>query len=259
MILMNSNHSFNLLLVVSLALSLFAAPVAAVSIAESGVPQEAQAGSEVSATFTLTELYKESSNEWTLGGETELENVSWTATKYGLDDSQLSKESYGGQSFSADVKAADDVTRVEVTVTGTVPTVEEFTYDPAESFTLATLSRQQGENTEQLESWETHHYTEQSKQAREAISSAESAIEQAGGDEDAQQQVNRAISSYNNGNFENAVDLAQDAEQSATDSKQSQERTQLLLYGAVGVVALLAVVGGVFYWRSQQDTYDKLR
>jgi hypothetical protein len=259
MTLMNLSHSFKLLLVVSLAVSLVAAPAAAVSVAEDGVPQEAEVGSEVTATFTLTELYKDSSNEWTLAGETELENVSWTVKKFGLDDSQLDKESFGGSEFTADVAADDDVTRVEVTVTGTVPAVENFTYSPEETFQLASLSRQQGDNTEELESWDVHHYTKDSKEARQAIAAAESAIEQAGGDEDAEKQVTRAISSYNNGNFENAADIAADAEESASSTKQSNERNELLLYGGIGAVALLAVVGGVFYWRSQQDTYDKLR
>ena len=33
----------------------------------------------------------------------------------------------------------------------------------------------------------------------------------------------------------------------------------MLLYGGVGLVALVLVVGGVLWYRSQQDDYDKLR
>lgn len=39
----------------------------------------------------------------------------------------------------------------------------------------------------------------------------------------------------------------------------ASQRTQLAIYAAIGVAALVAVFGGVYYWRSRQDTYDKLR
>lgn len=34
---------------------------------------------------------------------------------------------------------------------------------------------------------------------------------------------------------------------------------QLATFVGIGVVGLLAVFGGVYYWQSRQDTYDKLR
>lgn len=34
---------------------------------------------------------------------------------------------------------------------------------------------------------------------------------------------------------------------------------QLALYVGIGVLGLVAVFGGIYYWRAKQDTYDKLR
>lgn len=226
---------------------------AALSTSAEGVPESAEVGSEVTVTVTVEDPYTDAPDNWELQGETELENVSWTVTE--LDQGQqVSQDTYGGQSFSQALSRADGGDAVEVQITGTVPAIEEYSYEPAESTTLVRLSRKQGDNTNEIGNWTTRPYTAESQEARDAIDSASTAVEESGG-EDARRSLEQAISAYDNGVFENAVSNAEDAESTAQGAKQ----TQMLLYGGLGVVALAAVVGGVWYWRNQQDDYDKLR
>ncbi|SEO26046.1 hypothetical protein SAMN04487948_101393 [Halogranum amylolyticum] len=131
----NSSRCFSLLVACLVLLTTVAAPAAAVSVAESDVPDEAEVGSQVSATVTLDELYKDPQLEaWTLQGETELTDVTWTVTSYDQTGSKLDQQSADGQNASVDVAAADDVSEVRVKVTGTVPEVENYSYDPAQQF-----------------------------------------------------------------------------------------------------------------------------
>lgn len=238
-----------------LALLVGAAGVAgALSTSAEGVPENASVGSEVSATITIQDPYTEAPNQWELGGETGLTNVSWTVTE--LDQGQqISQETYGGQSFSRALARADGGDEVRIEVTGDVPAIENYSYRPAESTDVVRLSRTSGDNTQEVANWTTRPYTEQSQRARDAIASAEQAIESAGGGQDAQRSLQQAISAYNSANFENAVSNAEDAESAAEGAQQ----TQTLLYAGIGVVVLLVVIGGVYYWRQQQDDYDKLR
>lgn len=257
---MNSNPSSKLgaLLIVSALLFAAVTPAAAVSASGENVPDEAMVGEKVSATFTLTELYTDYES-WTLEGETDLRDVTWTVKQFDQAGNQVSQQSYDGQSFNESVSLDSDASEIRVRVTGTVPEVTEFSYDPEQSFTVASFTLvRQGGTQQALDDYSTHHFTAESKQARQAIDEAAAAVDGVD-NQQAQNQLNRAIEAYNNGNFDLALDLAQDAEQTARQAEQSRQRTQLALYGGLGVLALVAVFGGVYYWRSQQDTYDKLR
>ncbi|WP_255197283.1 DUF4398 domain-containing protein [Halorarius litoreus] len=247
-------------LVVSLLLLTAAVvPAAAVSTSKDGVPDETAEGSEVTATYRFTELYSEFET-WTLNGRTELSDVTWTVRKLDQAGNQINQTSYDGASFNESVDIGQDTAEIVVRVRGTAPTVENFTYDPAEQFTFARFQlRRQGGSNQQITADETHHFTEESKEARDEIESAQQAIDAAGGNQQAEQTLANAISAYNAGNFGNAVDLANQAEQRANQAQSSQNTTQLLLYGGIGLVVLLLVIGGLAYYRSQQDTYDKLR
>lgn len=249
---------FSKALAALLVLSLVATPVAAVSVTSEGLPEETQVQTETSATFTFTELYEDGAQEWTLDAKTNLTGAQWTVRKQKLGGDVVS-ESYQGSTFSTAVSSNEDVERVTVTVTGDTPQVGNFTYEPEETYLFAQFNKTVGDASNVVATDRVHHFTEQSKQARNAIESAQAAIDNAGGDGQAQQTLNNAISSYENGNFANAIDLANQAEQRATQKQQTSSRNQLLLYAGAGVVALLVVVGGVLYWRSQQDDYDKLR
>lgn len=243
--------------VAALVATLVATPVAAVSTDVDGLPADAEVGSEIEVTYTLTDLYEDGVNEWTLRGSTELTGVSWTVSKRKLSGDVV-RESYGGASFETSVSAAEDVDRVTVRVTGTVPAVEAWRYEPPERFLATRLVRVAGENENELGRWQVHHYTEESSEARAAIESARASM---GDDppEDAERSLEQAISAYEGGNFPNAIANAEDAERAAESARESRQRLQLLLYGAIGVVALLAVFGGIYYYQSRRDSYSQLR
>jgi hypothetical protein len=245
-----------------LIVSLAAAPTAvALSSSAEGVPGESQVGTEVSATFVVADPFTEAPDEWTLRGETELGNVSWTVTVIDQGD-QISQETYGNQSFNHSLTNSEGGDEVRVELVGAVPAIENYTYDPRETYRLAILSRVQGSNVQEIDAWTPHHYTEKSKEAREAIDAASAAIDEAGGNQEAEEQLQRAIRAYESANseadFENAIDLANDAEQKAEQAQQSRQTMQLALYAVGGLVVLLLIGGGIYDSRSQQDTYDKL-
>lgn len=227
----------------------------ALSTSAENVPSNTTVGSEVSATVTVADPFAEAPSQWELQGETELRNVSWTVTV--LDQGQqITQRSYGGQSFSQALTRAQGGDEVQISVTGTVPEIQNYTYNPTESTDVARLSRRTGDNTQEIGNWTTQPYTSESQEARDAIEAASRAIDEAGGGQEAERSLGQAISAYNNENFDNAVSNAEDARSAA----QGAQQTQMLLYGAVGVVVLvIVVVGGIWYYRNQQDDYDKLR
>lgn len=244
------------LLAVTIGLTL-AVPVAAVSTSASGVPDEAEVGTEVEATYTLTDLYEDGVNEWTLRGSTELDGVSWLVEKRKLSG-DTTTESYGGSSFETTVSATNDVDRVTVSVVGSTPAVEAWQYDPPEQFTMTRLVRIKGENENSLGTWEVHHFTADSAAARTAIDRAQDAVDD-DSPADAQRDLEQAVSAYEAGNFDNAISNAEDAEDAAREAQQARQRRQLLFFGGLGVLALLIVFGGVYYYQRQQQEYTELR
>ncbi|WP_226010777.1 hypothetical protein [Halomicrobium salinisoli] len=248
------------LAVALLVVALLATGVAsAFSVSAEGVPSSAAAGEEVSVTYTVDDPFTDAPNEWTLNGTTELENVGWTVTvlRAGnpIDDGETT---YGDQTFERDLSVDNNGDQVRIELTGEVPEVENFTYEPREQFVVASLDRVTGSNAEEFRNDTAHHYTENSSAARQAIEDAESAIESAGGHDEAENLRDSAVSAYEVGNFGNAQDLAQEAESKAESAQQSQQtmQTALMAVGALLVIALIG--GGIYYWRSQGDDYSKL-
>jgi cobalamin biosynthesis Mg chelatase CobN len=239
-----------------LVASLVAVPVAAISASADGVPSRQQVGEERRATFTLTDLYEDGSQEFTLRGQTDLEAANWRVRFVKLNGDTTS-ETFSGSSFETNVSSNDNVERVEVRVTGQAPEVENFTYEPAQSFEFARLEKVVGENVNTVDTWDVTHYTEASGGAREAIDAAGAAVAETNS-EQAEEQLNRAIRAYESGDFELATDLAEDAEATARQSQQSSQTTQLLIFGAIGVVALALVVGGALYLRGRSGPSDPL-
>jgi hypothetical protein len=233
-------------------LALAPATVAAIDASPDGVPDDAEVGSDVSASFTLTDLYGNATT-FTLQGETELTDVAWTVRRVRLDGS-TTRESFGGGSFQTTISSEDDVERVVVTVRGTVPGIQQYTYDPHQSFTMARLTQVTGENPQPIaEPWTVEHHTSDSRNARQAIDSAATAVEETGaGERDLQQ----AISAYENRNFANAVSNAEDAEAAAQGARRSARTTQLVLV-AVGAVVVVGLLGFAYY-RTRGDEYDRL-
>lgn len=261
--MMNSNHYSKLLtLVLAAALVASAAgTAAALSVSASGAPSEAEVGEDVSTTFTVERPFSEY-DQWTLNGQTELSDVTWTVKLYDQGGDKIGQQSYDGQSFNHTLEKSDAF-EVEVAIEGTVPEVTNFTYDPAQSLLLAELNQaRSGGSSDTLDDWEFRPYTQESAEARQAIESAEGAISDAESSgasvSDAEDTLSDAISAYDGENFGLATDLATKAEDNANSAQQSNQQTQLLMYGGLGLLALVLVVGGLFWYRSQQDDYDKL-
>ena len=246
-----------------------ATPAAAVAATAEGVPGETAVGDEVTSTFTITEPFKNPSLEqWTLYGQTEMGNVTWTVTLYDQTGSKVGQQSYDGANFTHEGISADSgVSEIRVRVVGTTPSIEQFTYQPKEEFVVATLQQvREGGTSNEIGSWSAHHYTAGtasepgSREARQAIQSAEAAIAGTNADtSEAEAVLDNAVSAYEAGNFGNAVDLANQAENNAKKARKSSERNELLIYGAGGLIGLLVLVGGgYFVYQSRQDDYDKL-
>ncbi|WP_128476506.1 DUF4398 domain-containing protein [Halorussus pelagicus] len=262
---MNSNHCSKLLALLLAATLVVSAvgPAAAMSASASGAPDEKQVGEDVESTFTITKPFSEY-NTWTLNGETELDDVTWTVQLFDQSGSKIDQSSYDGQSFNHSLEQSDAF-EVKVVVKGTVPEVENFTYDPEQELALAELNQlRDGGSSASIDEWTFRPYTTESQEARDAIDSARDAIDSADGSgadvSGAEDTLSNAVSAFDAENFGNAVDLADEAQTKAENSQQSSQQTQMLLYGAAGLLALVVVVGGALWYRSnQQDDYDKLR
>lgn len=252
---MNWSRCSRTLLILLLVVSL-AAPVAAVTVDSSGLPDQQRAGEERQATFTLNDLYEDGAGEWTLRGRSELDSVTWTVRKVKLNG-DTSSETFTGRSFETNVSSASNVDRVEVVVRGVAPEIGEFSYDPPQQFVFARFSRVVGENVDVIDTWEVHHYTPASQRARQAIDEAEPVVSKSG-NQQARDQLDRAIRAYDSAEFDLARDLANDARTSAERSQQSNRTTRLALIGVGVVVVLVAVVGGLLYLRSQSGPGDPL-
>ena len=255
---MSSNRSSRLLIVL-VAVLLSASVAAGVTVDDETSPAGAQIGATVDASYTLAELYQNPSREqWTLLAQTELRNVTWTFELVDQTGNVVETNNVDGQNATQSLSVEEGVSEVEVSVTGTVPPVEEYTYEPAPTFVVAELTHtREGGTSQTLETYEARHYTTESREARRAIESAQSAIDDVGGHDQAEQSLQSAISAYEGENFDNAVQLAERAETEATQARQNRQRNQLILYGVVGLV-LIGIVLGAIYWYASRDTGSRL-
>jgi hypothetical protein len=211
-------------------------------------------------TYTIDDPFTDTANEWTLQANTELESVRWTVTVLRAGTPvQDGETTYGEQSFEQTLNVDNGGDEVQIELVGTVPAVEQYSYDPEQTFVVASLDQQTGNNTEELVNDTAHHYTSDSQAARQAIDEAQSAVDSSGGNEEAQSTLDDAIAFYNGGNFEQAQDAAERAQNTAKSAQQSQQTTQMFLMAGGAVVVLLALGGGAYYVLSQRgDDYSKL-
>lgn len=247
-------------LVVLFALALAAVGSAgALTIDDQTAFNESQVGESVSSTVVLEDPFQgdDVSETWTLNASTGLENVRWTVTV--LDQgNQLNETVYGDQGFQQELSLDNGGDEVRIEVTGDTPAIENYTYDPPETYELYDFNAISGNSEADLNESQIHHYTNDSKDARNAIDEAAVAVENSSSS-DAPSTLNSSISSYDNGNFGNAIDLAERAQDEADQAEQSEQRTQTLIYAAIAVVVLALAAGTVYYWRQQQDDYGKLQ
>ena len=258
---MSSSHSSRFLLVL-VAIVISAGIATGVTVSDENTPADAEVGTTVEVSYTLEELFQDPNYEvWTLRGETELRNVTWTFELVDQAGNVGETNNADGQNVTQALSIDDGTSEVEVQVTGTVPPVEAFSYDPAPAFLVAELTHtREGGSSSSIERFEAGRYTDESREAREAIESAESVVESSESDQ-AQESLQSAISAYEGENFELAIQLAERAEREANQAEQAanqaRQRNQLIVYGAIGLVVLLVVVG-VVYWFVNRDTASRL-
>lgn len=227
------------------------APAAGVSATANETPNTTQVGGNVSATFVLTDLYTAAPNAWRLHTATALENATWTVTAYGLDDRALATRSFDGPGLRTPVRAARNVSRIEVTVRGTVPAVRNFTYRPREQFTLAALARTNNGSQTSIRNWSVAHYTSESRSARRTLDAARTAIAENSSDGELEEQLGFAISAYRNGNFELATAIANDARYAANRPDYPVELLSGMFLG--GIVVALGAAGFQSYRTREED------
>jgi hypothetical protein len=252
---MRSDALISVLVVGLLAASVLAGPVAAVDSSPQEVPEESEVGTDYDATYELTDLFADF-ERWTLVGETDLESVTWTVTQYDQADNQVAQDSFDGQEFERGVDIESGVSRIEVRVTGTTPGFGTPTYDPPQRFTGAsfTLNRQGG-TQQDVDTYEVHHYTRESRSTRQTLDQAGEAVE-ASGDDQSRETLDSAISAYNGGEYDLANQLANRAE----DEAESSQRTRtLLLYGGAAVIVGLLLGAGYYLYQSRKQGPSRLR
>lgn len=143
---------------------------------------------------------------------------------------------------------------MRVKVTGTIPEIENFTYEDQQGFTFVTLEQScKGGSSDEVEKWTANYHTDESMDVRTAIVAAEWAIEDApkGADtSDAESSLDDTITAYNGEQLELAGSFADKAkERAGSASKQARTSAQtnkLLLYGGAEILGLV-IIGGVGY------------
>jgi hypothetical protein len=251
--------SNNTIVVALVAVLLFGTLLVGTTVAQQSSPQEfpeeSEVGADFEATFEITELFDEYES-WTLVSETELENATWTIREYDQAGGEISREDLDGQNVTTQVNIDDGTASIEIRVTGTTPAIEQFSYQPSDRFVAAAFDlEREGGTRDEIAVHESHHYTEDSKTAREAIDSAAEAVNDSGSS-DAQSSLDSAISAYESGNFENAINNAERAENEASES----QTTRNALLGAGAVVVILVLLGGGYWlYKSRQQGPSRLK
>lgn len=255
---------------VAVVLSAVVGVAAAVEVTSEDVPERTEVDSPTRVSVTLENLYQ-NHEEWTLVASTQLEEARWNVTYYDQTGDVVDSKEVDGQNFNGvGISPDKDIARVVVEVDGTTPAVEgNYTYDGQNTFAVLRLSQNPANGGVQppFRTWETVHFTAASQEARNALDSAQGAIDEANDEgvdvSEAEGLFDNAVAAYRNGNFENAQDLANQAQTSAenaqSQSQNESEQMQLILLGVGAIVAILLVGGGVYYYREQQKDQTRLR
>ncbi len=225
-------------------------------------PESGEAGESVTIEAELTEIYGEDvpDDEWTLAGDTELENADWTVIVRDAGGGEEERQDISGDSFEQDLDRDANHVSVNVRVTGEVPDIDTFDYEDTsvEEITAMELSQITGDSDRASLAGGTHElqrYTDESQEARNAIESAQAAAEEADSDS-ARDRIQDAITFYNSGEFESAINAAEDAQSTAEGEEQTQ---QMLMFGGAGIVIIALLAGGIYYWRQSREDRSKLQ
>lgn len=247
---------------VLLAVALGAAgTAAAVTFQDESAPESAAVGEEVTIEVTMDELYANNlPDNWTLRANTSLKNADFTLVVKDAAGEEVARVDEASQEITQQLSVDQNHVKAELTVTGTVPEMDGFNYQnkEEESVTGLLLSQQVEGGSSKIEGgeWTIHKYTDESQNAREKIDEAQSAVEGVD-NEDAANRLDEAITFYNNGEFENAINAAEEAQSTAEGASGGSTPVVLIVGGVVVVGVVLG--GGVWYWRKQQQPSSKLQ
>lgn len=235
--------------------ALFAGTTVAVQSNPQTLPEESEVGTDYEATFEITELFDEFES-WTLTAETELDNATWTIRQYDQAGSEISRNEIDGQNATQAIDIEDGTASVEIRITGTTPEIGQLSYDPSQQFVAASFTQErEGGSNNDIATHETHYYTQDSREARQTIDQAQEAVDGSNSG-NAQSSLDSAVSAYENGNFENAINLAERAEGEAS---QSQFRRNAMIAGAAVIVLLIVAFGGYRLYKSRQQGPSRLK
>ena len=251
---MNWNRSFKLLAVVVAVALLVGAVGTAVAFTFSGeVTESAEANSQERFDVTLEDPFSQTDN-WTVRAESELDDAT-VDVEARTPGAQVVFEERGDGAVEHPVNIADGLTSVTVDVNGGVPEITEFDYENPEVENVTALRVIDLDRGETLGTWEMHRFTDGSQSARTAIDQASETVDEAGSD-DARSRLDEAITLYNNAEFDEAIRIAEDAEDIAEG--EGETRQMLLIVG--GLLAVVVAAGGVaYYMRTRQQPQNKLR
>lgn len=266
MMMMNWTHSSKAVVLGVVLAVAFATVGTAGAISISGfdsAPDSAEVGEEVTVEVELSELYGDDvpDDTWTLSGETDLNNADWTVIVRDAADDEVTRTDVTGETFEQEIIRENSHVTVDVTVTGEVPELTESDYnyedqssEEAMAMDLAQLT-ESGDRAELPDGSHTlHRYNSDTQEARQAIDEAQDAVDESGGT--GSDSFEDAKTFYDNGEFDSAIDAAEDAQSSAEGQEQTR---QFLLIGAAAVVLIAVLGGGIYYWRQSQQDTSKLR
>ena len=236
------------LLVVALAVGAVGT-VAAVSFT-GDVDTSVEVDSQERIEVTLTDPFDGQEDEWTVRAESDLDGATVTLSADPVDGN-IQESGAGGAELP--IARGDGVTTVQIEVNGAVPPIANYSYENRSQENVTGLTVYDGETA--LETWDLHRYTEASQEARQVLDSVSETVDDSGSD-DARDRLDEAIAFYDSGEFDRAIDAANDAE----DIAESEGETRRMLILAGGVVALLLAVGGVAYLlQTRKKPANKLR
>ena len=240
---------------VLLAVALGAAGTAlAADITVTNEPEVGEAGDEVSMEVVIDDPHPPS--QWTLTGETELEDASWSIEVRDIDGSLIDEESIDGDSFSQEIDSEDRTDEITISVSGDIPEIETFDYENIDEEEYAVMHLQQDGSTIDNGEIRSHRWQgSEHQEARQTLDSASAAVEDAD-DDDAREDLENAIAFYNQGDFDRAISLAESAESQAEQAGQTR---QLLMIGGAVVALIVVAGGGYYYYRSRQEDTRKLQ
>ncbi len=254
-----THYSKGAILGVLLAISLVAVGTAGAVSYDGEPPAAKNVNDTAEMGATIEDPFDGPPSQWTLRATTELDNASWSYEVY-EQGSRIDSGVGEGDELSLDLDSTgtSTPTRVVVRVNGDVPDDIDYSYEERSTENYTVLTLENADSGEEFQSYDAHRHTDGSKTAREAIDSAQTAIDELDNPpQEAQDQLDRAISSYDNGNFQNAKSLAEDAESNA--EKQQSSGLPLPLIGGAVILVLLVVGGGAYYYKSQQSETHKLQ